>query len=371
MANTTKKKIIVTVTSDLVSDNRVHKVCTSLKNMGFYVLLAGRKKRKSLPLQAREYKTKRFRLIFETGPFFYFEFNLRMFFFQLFTKTDILLVNDLDALPAGFLVSKLKNKPMVYDSHEYYTESPELIHRPKVQRFWLGLEEKMLPKIKTAYTVCDSIAHVYTEKYKVPFQVIRNVPAAKTFSVKTEKKDNSEKLILYQGAVNIGRGLEQAIRAMKFIEGAKLIIAGDGYLKAELEQLVIKENLSEKVEFKGMLPLEKLSELTAQADLGLSIEEDLGLNYRFALPNKLFDYIQAQVPVLVTNLPEMKAVVEKYKIGSVTQALEPKILAEKIKEALFNLSLREEWQKNLTIAASELVWENEEKMIKEIFHKFL
>ncbi len=342
-----------------------------MKKMGFDVLLAGRKKRKSLPLQPREYKTKRFRLIFETGPFFYLEFNFRMFFFQLFSKTDVLLVNDLDALPAGFLVSKLKNKPLVYDSHEYYIESPELINRPKVQRFWLRLEEKMLPKIKTAYTVCDSIAHVYTEKYKVPFQVIRNVPAAKTFSVKTEKKDNSEKLILYQGAVNIGRGLEQAILAMKFIEGAKLIIAGDGYLKAELEQLVIKENLSEKVEFKGMLPLEKLSELTPQADLGLSIEEDLGLNYRFALPNKLFDYIQAQVPVLVTNLPEMKAVVEKYKIGAITTSLAPNVLAEKIKETLFDINLVNTWKENLATAARELVWENEEKILKKIYKPFL
>ncbi len=202
---------------------------------------------------------------------------------------------------ANFAASKVKQKPLVYDSHKYFTEVPELIHRPRIQKIWQRLEQMMLPKIKTAYTVCDSIAKIYSEKYGVPFKVVRNLPFAQPVPDIETKENREEKIILYQGAVNIGRGLKQAILAMHFIENAKLIIAGDGDIKDELEQLVINENLQNKVEFKGQLPLEELAKLTPQADLGLSIEEDLGLNYRYALPNKLFDYIQAQVPVLVTN----------------------------------------------------------------------
>ncbi len=333
--------------------------------MGFDVLLLGRKLSASLPLDNRDYQTKRFNLIFKTGALFYAEYNFRLFLFLLFAKFDVLLANDLDSLTANFLASKIRNKPLVYDSHEYFTEVPELINRPKIQRIWEWFEQKMVPKIKYAYTVCNSIANIYEEKYGTPFKVVRNIPNA--IKEPIIKNKNSTKIILYQGAVNIGRGLEQAILSMKFIDNAKLIIAGDGDIKLQLEKLVEKENLQNKVEFTGRLPIDKLVKLTPQADLGLSIEEDLGLNYRFALPNKLFDYIQAQVPVLVTDLPEMAEVVNQFKIGGITSTLEPKLLAEKIKEALFNIEKRKIWQENLKIAAKELTWEKEEKVLVEVF----
>lgn len=368
--NTIKNiKIIVSVTNDLVADNRVHKVCTTLQNMGFDVLLIGRKLPASLEVAKRDYQTKHFNLLFKTGALFYAEYNFRLFIFLLFAKFDVVLANDLDSLTANFLASKIKKKPLVYDSHEYFTEVPELINRPKTQRIWEWLEQKMVPKIKYAYTVCDSIANIYNKKYGTDFKVVRNIPNA--IKNQVAKNNNTTKIILYQGAVNIGRGLEQAILSMNFIDNAKLIIAGDGDIKLQLENLVEKENLQKRVEFTGRLPIEELTKLTPQADLGLSIEEDLGLNYRFALPNKLFDYIQAQVPVLVTNLPEMVEIVNQYKIGEITTTLEPGQLAEKIKEALFNIEKREIWQKNLKIAAKELTWEKEEEVLVEIYSQFI
>ena len=339
--------------------------------MGFLILLVGRKLPKSVSLNFREYDTKRLNLLFKKGPLFYVEYNFRLFLFLLISKFDVLLSNDLDTLTANFLVSRLKRKPLVYDSHEYFTEVPELINRPKVQRIWEWLEQKMVPKIKYAYTVCGSIAKIYEEKYGTSFTVVRNIPVAlNNPKEKILQKEFPEKMILYQGAVNIGRGLEQAILSMKFIEGAKLIIAGDGDIKSQLEKLVKTENLQNKVKFTGRLLLEELVQLTPQANLGLSIEEDLGLNYRYALPNKLFDYIQAQVPVLVTNLPEMIAIVNQYQIGEITFSLEPEGLAEKIKTALFNTEKRNEWLKNLKVAAKELTWEKEEKVIQEIYSQF-
>ncbi len=361
---TANKRIIVSVTNDLVSDNRVHKICSSLERMGFKVLLIGRKLAQSLPVE-RTYQTRRMELLFKKGPCFYAEYNFRLFLFLLFARADVFLSNDLDSLTANFLAARFRKKHLVYDSHEYFTEVPELINRPKVQKVWRWLEKKMVPNIKYAYTVCDSIAQVYTKKYGVDFKVIRNIPFARKSDI--PKTENETKIILYQGAVNIGRGLEQAIRAMHFLEGARLVIAGDGDIKAQLEALVKKEQLETKVEFTGRLPLEKLSELTAQADLGLSIEEDLGLNYRFALPNKLFDYIQAEVPVLVTNLPEMKAIVEKYNIGEISGSLEPEILSNKMKLALSDIEKRKIWKNNLRTAAGELTWEKEEQKLQEIF----
>jgi len=336
------------------------------------MLLVGRKIPVSQPLSLRNYQTKRLNLIFNKGPLFYACFNLRLFCLLLFSTFDLLLSNDLDTLPANFLVSKLKNKPLVYDSHEFFTEVPELVHRPLVKKFWEWLERKMVPKLKHAYTVCDSIAQIYTEKYGVPFRVVRNVPVEKS-SVQKGKINSgkSEKIILYQGAVNIGRGLKQAIMAMKFVSNAQLVIAGDGDIRQELEQLTESRELKNKVQFLGRLSIEDLEKLTPQAHLGLSIEEDLGLNYRYALPNKLFDYIQAKVPVLVTNLPEMAAIVEKYAIGNVTLSLEPKHLAKVFLEMLTDENSRKTWEINLKKAAAELTWENEKKVLTEIFQPFL
>ena len=369
MIQSAKKRIIVSVTSDLVSDNRVHKVCTSLHKTGFDILLLGRKRKTSVPLQPREYKTRRFRLWFEKGPLFYACFNLRLFCFLLFSKTDVLLANDLDSLPANFLASKIKNKPLVYDSHEYFTQVPELINRPRIQKTWEWLEKKMVPKIPLAYTVCNSIARVYSKKYGTDFRVVRNVPFSAS-QQPAQKTNNNPKIILYQGAVNVGRGLKQVIMAMKNIEGAKLIIAGDGDIEHELEQLVQNENLQHKIEFTGRLSIEELTQLTPQADLGLSVEEDIELNYRFTLPNKLFDYIQAHVPVLVTNLPEMAAIVEQYRIGEITPSLETTVLTKKINKALLDENTRKTWKTNLKKAAKELVWEKEEKVLLEIFERF-
>ena len=372
METVAKKRIIVSVTNDLVSDNRVHKICTTLTTMGFRILLIGRKLPVSLHLKSREYQTKRFNLIFKNGALFYAEYNFRLYIFLLFAKFNVLLSNDLDTLTANFLISKLRKKILVYDSHEYFTEVPELIHRPKVQRIWEWLERKMVPKIEYAYTVCESVAKIYEKKYGTLFKVVRNIPIAlNNPGKKILHKEFPEKMILYQGAINVGRGLEQAILSMKFIENAKLFIAGDGDIKPRLIELVEKEKLQNKVKFTGRLPLDELTNLTLLADLGLSIEEDLGLNYRFALPNKLFDYIQAQVPVLVTNLPEMEAIVNHYQIGEITTSLKPKKLAEKIKTTLFNNKKRDEWRNNLKVAARELTWEKEEKIIQEIFSRFI
>ncbi len=363
------KRLIASVTNDLVTDNRVHKICTTLSKMGFEVTLVGRKLKNSLPIE-RPYRTVRMKLLFNKGPFFYAEYNIRLYLLLLFSSFDILLANDLDTLTANFIASRVKNKPLVYDSHEYFTEVPELVHRPQIKRIWEKLEQKMVPHIKIAYTVCESIANIYHEKYNVPFKVVRNLPVA--YTPETSAVESAvEKRIIYQGSINAGRGLEQAILAMKYLENVKLIIAGDGDIKAKLENLVLKENLSDRIEFAGRLPFDKLIKLTATAHLGLSIEEDLGLNYRYTLPNKLFDYIQARIPVLVSNLPEMAAIINQYKIGEITDSIEPELLAKRIDNALHNKEKRKIWHENLPIAAKELVWENEEKSIKEIYSDLL
>ena len=360
------------MTNDLVTDNRMSRICSSLGKMGFKVLLIGRHRKDSLPLDKRDYETKRLKLIFNKGSLFYAEYNVRLFVYLLFSRFNVLLANDLDTLPANYLASRLRRRPVVYDSHEFYTEVPELMNRPGIRRFWLGIEKFILPKLKYAYTVSNSIAREYKKRYRTEFHVIRNVPVSPDSGTETPAKhDKTENIILYQGSLNEARGLEYAIRAMKFIDNARFIIAGEGDISQKLKQLVEAEKLDGKVVFTGRLAPGKLKVLTSEADLGLSIEEDRGLNYRYALPNKLFDYIHAGLPVLVNNLPEMASIVSAWQIGLVTPSLEPEVLAGKIKDALFDEKQREEWAVNLKMAASELCWEKEELKLQEIFQRFL
>lgn len=344
----------------------------SLQKMGFEPVLIGRLLPESHDVN-RDYRTHRMKLLFRKGAMFYFEYNLRLFFYLLKSKFDVFVANDLDTLPANYLASRIKRKPLVYDSHEYFTEVPELIGRPVIKAIWTWLEKFLVPKVDAAYTVCDSIAEVYHDLYKVDFKVVRNLPvcsATETIThpmTQSHRMSNSSKIILYQGALNLGRGIEAAIRSMQYLEGAELWLAGDGDLTSQLKELVAELNLGMKVKFLGRLPLHQLHEVTRLADLGISLEEDLGLNYRFALPNKLFDYIQAGVPVLVSNLPEMRHIVEHYQIGAIAENHQRKELAELFKSTLFDQEKRLVWKQNLPRAASELCWEKEEKVLQDIY----
>ncbi|MBA4408126.1 MAG: glycosyl transferase group 1 [Odoribacter sp.] len=358
--------------NDLVTDNRVHKVAESLQKMGFEPELVGRLLPESQPV-TREYKIHRMKLLFRKGAMFYAEYNLRLFFFLLKSKSDVFVSNDLDTLPANYLASRIKQKPLVYDSHEYFTEVPELIGHPFVKAVWTWLERLLVPHVHGAYTVCESIAEVYRDLYNVDFKVVRNLPVCSKIEKPEppEKIQGQPKIILYQGALNMGRGIEAAIRAMQFLNGAELWLAGDGDITAQLRQFVDELKLESKVKFLGRMPLSQLHKVTRQADLGISLEEDLGLNYRFALPNKLFDYIQAEVPVLVSNLPEMKRIVEHYQIGAIAETHQRKELAEIMKRALFDQEKITVWKQNLQKAAVELCWENEEEVLRQVYGRFL
>ena len=357
------KRVVITVTNDLSTDQRVAKVCNTLTHNNFKVLLIGRKFKSSKKLE-REYHTKRFRLIFNSGFLFYAEYNLRLFLYLLFIKKDILLSNDLDTLLPNYLVSKIQNKKIVFDSHELFPEIPELVNRPRIKKVWLTLEKWIVPKLKNNYTVCNSIAQFYKKKYNTSFKTIMNLPNKKevelgSFSFET----NGKKIILYQGAINIGRGLENLIDTMKFLEHHLLIIIGNGDIYSSLKKKISIEKLDNKIVLLGKITPKELHKLTPLANLGVSLEEDLGLNYRFALPNKIFDYIQAEVPILVSNLPEMSSIVKEHKVGEIVQSKNPEKLANQIEQLL-----EKDFSKELKLAKQDLVWEKQEDKLMAIFN---
>ena len=368
------KRITVSVTNDLVTDYRVHKVCTSLKNAGYEVSLIGRKLKKS-PDVNREYKVRRMRLVFNRSFFFYAEYNIRLFFYLLFSKTDILLSNDTDTLVPNFLTSKIRRKPLVFDAHEMFPEVPELVNRGFVKRFWTNIENWIFPKLKHSYTVCQSIADIYKDKYGIEMKVVRNIPFAcaensipgNFVDVTNEKNElfpehNNRHILLYQGAVNLGRGIEWIINTMPFLDEYVFYIAGEGDKMQEMQKQVTEMDIIDRVKFLGRIPFEKLPTYTACADIGISLLENRGLNYFYSLPNRIFDFIRKNIPILATDFPEIRKIIEHYQIGELVDDYSPSHLASTIR----NMTVKGKNQEGFAKANAELTWENEAKIVLKI-----
>jgi len=360
------KTIIFTVTNDLTYDQRMQRICTSISNAGFDVLLVGRKLKTSIPLKAFSFRQKRLYCWFTKGKLFYLEYNCRLFFYLLFARFDAVCSIDLDTILPGFYSTKLKRKTCIYDAHEYFTEVPEVVDRPKVKRIWEWIARHTIPKLQYCYTVCESLADLFAENYSTEFSVIRNVPFKLQSPV--TKTNNSRKVILYQGALNDGRGLEEMITAMCELN-AELWIAGEGDLSIELRDLTKKLQLNEKVKFLGFVTPDHLKDLTFKADIGINLLQNKGLSYYFSLANKAFDYIQAELPSINMNFPEYQRIEKSYKVCLLVDNLESKTLVNTINQLLNNEELYLELVKNCKVAKEVFTWEEEEKKLIQFYHQ--
>lgn len=369
------KRVIVSVINDLVTDQRVNKSCLALQKAGYEVLLVGRKQRKSPPMDARPYASHRMRLLFEKGPCFYAEYNIRLFFFLLFHRANLLLSNDLDTILPNFYVSRLKGIKMVYDSHEYFTETPELVHRPRVQRVWKRIERMTVPKLDEMITVCDSIAALFKEQYGVKVHVIRNIPPRKALPPKGDKVAlglpvDKHLLVLQGSGINIQRGAEELVQAMQYLDDCFLMVIGGGDVLPLLKEMVAALSLDDRVLFLPRMPYAKMMAYTQLAELGFCLDKDTNLNYRFSLPNKLFDFIQAGVPIIASHLTEIEKIITKYELGLFIPDHDPQTIAATIREGLSNPERVARWKENLALAAKDLCWENEEKKLLEIYQHY-
>ena len=368
---TTKKIAFVSVINDLVTDNRVNKTCMALIECGYDVTLVGRKLSNSLPIPNWTFKTIRLKMIFKKGPAFYFFFNFRLFFVGLINKTDLFYANDLDTLAPMFLLSKLKKKPLIYDSHELFCEVPELKSSRIKKSIWQKLEGYIIPKLQTCITVNVSIAKIYEAKYNVPFYIIRNISDFdQTFIPKSRVQlslPEDKKIILLQGAgINVDRGAEELIDAMEFVQNAVLYIIGSGDVWENLKQKVsFNKSIQNKVVLINKLPKSELINYTFNADIGLSIDKNTNLNYLYSLPNKIFDYIQAEIPILASRLPEIENIILQYKIGDFIDDHNPKTIANKLNEMLYSQQLSS-YKKYLAIAKKEITWKSEKEKLLTI-----
>ncbi len=363
------KRICISVSNDLICDNRVNKTCKSLVDYGLSVKLIGRAFKSSPLLPSRTYKCKRLSIIFKKNAIYYAELNLKLFFYLLFSKQDFLWANDLDTLLPNYLVAKLKKKHLIFDSHEHFTQVPELKDNPFAKKVWKAIEKHCIKGCDAIFTVCNPIKNYFKEEYNKESLVVRNIPPRIFFKQETIPSSKKENIIVWQGAVNIERGLEELCEAMQWID-AKLLIMGVGDIKSDLEKKVKTLQLEDKIHFLGRLPFEEMMNKTKSAKLAISIDKATNGNYAISLPNKIFEYIACSVPVLVSPLQEIKLIVEKYETGEFLSSYNPQELAKQITNLLNDERKLDLIAENCKKAAEELCWENEEiqifKTIKQL-----
>lgn len=360
------KKVIITTSNNLFFDNRVHKITLALIELGFEVLKTGREFPRIKNPKNRPGSEKRFRLPFNKGPLFYLFLNIYTFWFLIFTRFNLIWAVDMDTLPGARFAAIIRRKPVVFDGHEYFSELPELANRPKTKGIWVKLEKTFLPGCNLYYTVSPGLVNLYKQNLNLNFKLLRNFPI-KQSEIKGPILEADEKIILYQGVLNTGRGLEQAIKALSFLEDSyRLVIVGRGDITADLKQLTKSMNLERRVIFTGAVPFEELHRYQDNAMLGLALHENMGLNYYHALPNRIFDYIQAGIPVLANDFPDMAEIINNSETGLIINSLEPEIIASTIKEACESTELRRKWLETIPLAAKRFTWDNEKEELRDV-----
>jgi glycosyltransferase involved in cell wall biosynthesis len=359
------KRLVFTVTNDLSYDQRMIRICTSLAQAGYDVMLVGRKMKGSIPLTKKPFRQKRLLNFFPKGKAFYFEYNLHLFCLLLFKRADLICAIDLDTILPCYFAARMKGAKMVYDAHELFCEMKEVVTRPKVYRFWKKIERFAVPKFKYGYTVNTLIRDEFKKMYDRNYEVIRSVPLLQPLTMPEETvlpASRPERYVLYQGAVNEGRSFETLIPAFKNVY-AKLLIAGDGNFMKQARQLVKENRLEEKVVFLGKLAPDKLFEITTQAWIGVTIFENKGLSNYYSLANRFFDYIQAGIPQLCVNYPAYAEINDEHKIALMINDLSSENIAKNLNKLLEDENLYSELHKNCMMARAKLNWQEEEKKL--------
>ena len=371
-----KIRVAFSVTNCICHDQRVMKIAETVSRLGCDVIIIGRKSGDCCDFDKIPFRTKRFKMLFKRGFLFYKFFNIRLFFYLFFHKYDLLVSNDLDTLLPNFLVAKLKRLPLVYDSHEYFTGMPEIQNRPFVKWVWKSIEKKIFPGLKHVMTVSEPIASLYEKMYLVHPLVVRNVSKKADHIIPFTREetgvDSNDLLIIIQGAgINIDKGAEELIDAVDISDGVALLVVGSGDVVPQLKNRVKELNKGHKVKFIPAVPWETLMKYTKSADIGMCIEKDTNLNYRYSLPNKLFDYIAAGIPVIASDLPETGRILNENGCGIIIGRVTSGKISNALKELINNPAKLAELKRNAVATSEKLNWEIESEKVKEFYNNIL
>ncbi len=360
-------RAVICSQSNFATDYRIEKMRQTLTDCGFDVSLLGR----AHPREERVggAAVNYMRLLFWRGPLFYAELNLRLAMRLLAGGADLIVSIDLDTLAGCMIASRLRSSRLMFDSHELFPEVPEIAGKPLVKKVWQAVQDFCVPRLRptdVAVTVCQSIADIFYHRYGRRFLVVRNAPLAGRALPSAEGGPSARPFtILYQGAVNVGRGVEEIIGALPSLPLCHFTVVGDGDVLPGAKALARALGVEDRVSFVGRVPFERLPPFMAGADIGVVIMKDLSLNQRYALPNRLFDFIQAGLPIIANRLPEMEKIVDGEDVGMCVDEVSAESVAKAIESVMSRPDDVARWRRNMRMLAPKLTWQNEVSRVQE------
>lgn len=293
-----------------------------------------------------------------------------------FQHPDVIHAHDLNALiPASLAASRIKVK-LIYDSHEFETGRDAESSRANRFKgwFWGQMERILIHRAQAVITVSPSIANALTNKYKIATPaIIRNCPESLPIPPRGILRAQLHippemPIVLFQGVLGPDRGLIPLVYAIAQVPDCCLVLIGEGPLQRQIRQLAQETGLGDRLyEFKKV-PLRELLNYTCDASLGTCLTENTCLNHFYSLPNKLFEYLMVGVPVLASNFPDMRSIVEQSNAGVVADPGNIAAIRDALQRALTNRVYLEQMSRNARQAAeTRYNWEHEAQTLLSIY----
>lgn len=360
-----KKKICLVFLGNPLQDSRLTNLSNSLRQDGFAVSVIGfdwfslKENHFEKDLKIFRIRKNKFSL------FFYLSYNLILIRELLKEHANVFFAEDLYTLPVVTFYAKLKSSKVFYNSREIYAYIGGLHSRPHVQRIITAIERFFIKKVDLVMTTGWMDSEFLEKFYSLPkTSVVRNIPLYQKAEAKVDFRKlyniQEDKLILlYQGVLIPGRGISIVIEALSKIPNAVFLLLGDGDQKENYKKLTHKHGVGDRVIFAGSFSQKELINYTSAADVGLSLIENISISYYHALPNKLFEYIMAELPVLSSNLPQMKNIVDTYKVGEVVDLTNPQIIIDLLNKWSNDREQLTRFKSNCLQASKELNWQAE------------